>query len=273
VWVRKSDGSLQEFDKSKIVRTCVRIGASPQEAQSIANRIEKKVYDGITTKQILAMVFDELKKLRPEMAYRIDLRKAISLLRPKPDFENFIGLVFKAYGYKVSPPQQIRGKYVEYEIDGILKKGARIICLEIKHHFPPHVKVELDEVLALNSAFQDLTEGYETGITPVRFTQAMIVTNTSLTPHALRYARGRGIRYMSWNQPQRRNLERLVEKKKLYPITLIKGVSQEVAEKLYSANVILLKHLVEKDISELAKVGILKRKLLILRRKAKGLLK
>jgi hypothetical protein len=173
----------------------------------------------------------------------------------------------------VTPPQVVRGRCVEHEIDGILRRGRHTIYLEVKHHFPPHVRVELDELLATNSVFQDLVEGYETGHNTTRFTKALLVTNTSLTRHALRYARCRGIRYLTWNRPPGRSLERLIERKKLYPVTILKGVDQAMAEKLGDVGVILLRQLVEREPAELARAThITKRKLTSLAKRAKELL-
>jgi transcriptional regulator NrdR family protein len=56
VYVTKFDGSKQPFDKNKIVRTCLRMGAKRDVAESIAEEIENRVYDGIETKKILQML-------------------------------------------------------------------------------------------------------------------------------------------------------------------------------------------------------------------------
>lgn len=38
--VEKRDGSLQDFDKSKISSALVRVGLTPEEAQGVADRVE-----------------------------------------------------------------------------------------------------------------------------------------------------------------------------------------------------------------------------------------
>ncbi|MGC8993740.1 MAG: ATP cone domain-containing protein, partial [Candidatus Aenigmatarchaeota archaeon] len=100
IYVTKADGSKQPFDKQKIINTCLRLQATLQQAQSIADRIEAKAYDGIPTKKILQMIFTYMKKYRPVIGYQIDLRQAIAMLRSKPDFEIFVSKIFESLGYK-----------------------------------------------------------------------------------------------------------------------------------------------------------------------------
>ena len=95
VQVIKFDGRKQLFDKQKIVNTCIRMGAGKDVAQLVAERIEKKAYDGIPTKKILRMIFHYLKNYHPKIKHQIDLRKAISLLLPQLDFEQFVRLVLQ----------------------------------------------------------------------------------------------------------------------------------------------------------------------------------
>src|SRR3989338_5134729 len=137
-FVTKFDGSNQEFKKEKIVHTCLRMHAKPEQAKAVADKIESKVYDGISTKKILEMIFNYLKEYKPEIGHRIDLREAIALIRPKPDFENFVGMLLKEYGYKIEMNQIIAGRCVEHEIDSIARKKNEVILVEAKHHFQHH---------------------------------------------------------------------------------------------------------------------------------------
>ena len=40
VMVKKADGSVQPFDKDKIMKTCLRVGANREIAEEIAGKIE-----------------------------------------------------------------------------------------------------------------------------------------------------------------------------------------------------------------------------------------
>lgn len=273
IFVTKFDGTMQPFQREKIVDTCVRMGATKEDAKKIADIIERKIYDGIATKKILQMIFRLLKKYRPAVEHQIDLREAISILRPKPDFERFVHLLLEEHGYEVTPNQIIRGKCVEHEIDGIARKKNETILVEVKHHYNHHTYTGLDVGRIAWATFEDLEEGFEQGLNSVKFTGIMIVCNTKLTEHAKQYAKCRGIMHIGWKAPPEHGLERMIEEKKLYPITLLKKLSKRDKTKLLDEGIIALKQLVDCEVNELSrKTGMRRDKLQTLVRKAKEIL-
>ena len=272
IYVTKFDGRKEPFLKEKIIRTCLRMHASLEQAKLIADRIETEAYEGIPTKKILKLIFKHLKEFKPEIKHQIDLREAIALLKPKPDFERFVQLILKAYGYEVEGNRIIPGNCVEHEIDGILRKGDETIYLEVKHHFNHHVYTGLDVVLEVNSTLEDLKEGFRNGKNSINFTQALIVCNTKFSEHAKRYAKCKGINLIGWRYPEEKGLERLIEEKKLYPVTFLKGLDEKIREKFSNAGIVLLKQLVEKSLEELHReTGISKNKLKKIVEKARQL--
>jgi hypothetical protein len=272
VYVTKADGSKQPFDKQKIINTCLRLQATPEQAQSIADKIEAKAYDGIPTKKILQMVFLYMKKYRPAIGYQIDLRQAIAMLRSKPDFEIFVAKLFEALGYKVETNLIIQGKCVEHEIDVVARKDSEIILVEVKHHVNHHTYSGLDTFLQLNSTLEDLKEGYESGKNNFKFTRAILICNTKVSDHARRYALCRGLEFIAWKFPQEKGLERLIEEYKLYPITFLKGIERNEAYKLADASVVTVKQLLD-DVEKISrKSGIGKNRILQLQKAAKTVL-
>ncbi|MFQ6057186.1 MAG: ATP cone domain-containing protein, partial [Methanosarcinales archaeon] len=181
MFVTKFDGRKQEFKKEKIVRTCLRMHATREQAYAIAEKIESKIYDGITTKEILKMIFKYIKEYRPEIRHEIDLRKAISLLRPKPDFEVFVQLLLRTMGYDVTPNQILKGKCVEHEIDAVAKNENETILVEVKHHYSHHTYTGLDVCLVAQSRLEDLVEGFKLGHNKINFNKVMIVCNTKFS--------------------------------------------------------------------------------------------
>lgn len=243
--VTKFDGRLQPFDRGKVARTCVRMGADPAFAAQVAGRIEAEAYEGIPTKKIMQTIFANLRRRMPEMRHRIDLRTAIAMMRPKPDFELFVATILRAYGYKVKSNQFLQGRCVEHEIDAVAENGRDVFYVEVKHHFNAHTYTGLDVFLQAAAAFEDLADGFKAGRHRTAFTKAMLVTNAKMSEHALRYADCRGIRYLSWEAPRGRSLGEVIGKHKLYPITLIRGLDAGVQAKLGDAGIVTLKQLVE----------------------------
>ena len=197
------------------------------------------------------MIFQYLKEYMPEVRHEIDLRESIGLLRPKPDFELFIGLLLKEYDYEIKMNQIIAGKCVEHEIDTVATKDGKTTLVEIKHHYQYHTYTGVGVFLEVQAAFEDLVEGYKTGKNKINFSNALVVCNTKISDHALRYATCIGIYNIGWRSPANLSLEQMIEDKKLYPITFLKGLTTDEEARLGDLGIVMLKQLAEIGIGEL----------------------
>jgi len=269
IYVTKADGSKQPFDKQKIINTCLRLQATLEQAQSIADRIQAKAYDGIPTRKILQMIFQHMKKYRPAIGYQIDLKQAIAMLRSKPDFEIFVAKLFEAMGYEVETNLIMQGKCIEHEIDVIARKGNEVILIEVKHHVNHHTYSGLDVFLQMNSTLEDLKEGYEIGKNKLKFTRAILICNTKVSDHARRYALCRGLEFIAWKFPPEKGLERLIEEYKLYPITFLKNIERGEAHKLADIGIVTVKQLLDDAEKISKKSGINKNRILELQKDTK----
>lgn len=249
------------------------MGATQETAEAIADEIESRLYDGITTRRILQMIYRRLKKRKPVMKLQIDLRRSLSLLRSAPDFERYIQFLLRAHGYEVTSNQIIRGRCVEHEVDAVARKDGKTCIVEVKHHYKYHTPTSLDVSRISRAVFEDLTEGHQLGHNNLKIDYAMIVCNTKLSEHAKRYANCRGIKHIGWSTPPNQDLQTMIETKKLYPITILKGLSTTTRNKLTSNNIILLKQLTETNTTQLRRqTGIAKQKLAPLVDSAKAIL-
>jgi hypothetical protein len=251
--ITKSDGSRQVFQKEKVLDTCLRMGATREVAEHVTDRVEQEIYNGIESKRILSMIFRQLGRYHPSVKHHIDLRKALALMDPKPDFEQYVRLLLEGQGYQVTPNTIIRGKCVEHEIDAIAKKDGRTYIVEVKHHSNHHTLSGLDVDRISRAIFEDISEGFELGMNSTRLERAMIICNAKLSDHAKRYAECRGIEHMGWRYPQNRGIDAIIEGKKLYPITYLKNLDSTSMRKLTSRGVLLLTQLVESRPETLAR--------------------
>lgn len=251
MFVTKADGRKELFDREKVVRTCLRMGATGQVAETIAKKIEMSLYDSIETRKILQMIFRQLSRHEPAVKHKIDLRKALSLMKSKPDFEFFIQALLSEHGYEVTPNQIVNGKCVEHEVDAIARKDDLTYIVEVKHHLNYHILTGLDATRIMRAVFEDITEGFELGLNSLKIDEAMIVCNTKFSEHAKRYAECRGIKHIGWNSPPDLNLRTMIAEKRLYPITYLKGLTITTTERLTQAGIILLKQLTAKNPREL----------------------
>jgi hypothetical protein len=260
--VTKYDGTKQAFNREKIIRTAIRMGATRQAAEQIVDEIENKAYDGISTRKILQMLYAILKRHRPTLKHQIDLRRSLSLLKSAPDFEQYIQQLLREHGYKVTPNQIIQGKCVQHEVDAIATKDNRTCFVEVKHHIKYHTPTGLDIPRIARAVLEDITEGHQLGQNNHKIDYAMIVCNTKLSDYAKQYSDCRKISHIGWSSPQNQDLQTMIETKKLYPITILKGLNTYTRNQLTSNGIITLKQLTQKSLTELKhQTGIHKNKL------------
>ena len=272
VMVRTASGKRQKFNPQKIYRTCIRAGASKQLANEIVREISGEVYEGIPTRKILSMVLDSLRRHQADaLACRYDLKQAIMRMGPAGfAFETYLFQVFEHHGYRARLRQHVKGLCVEHEIDLILEMDGRRSMVEVKYHNSPGIYTGLKETLYTYARFLDLSQGHEAK-TCEMFDEAWLVTNTRSSLEARRYARCKGIRLLGWKFPRNMGLERMIETKGLYPVTVLNALDTKSFEALAKKRKMLVTDLVDETpsrVSELTGLGLSRAEELV--RQARG---
>ncbi len=272
MYVTKASGVKEEFQPDKILRTCIRARATQRLAEKVVKEIEKKAYDGISTREILQMTLALLEKQMPDVAARYDLKGSIMRLGPAGfEFEELVAEILNEYNYKTSTDVIVSGGCIDHEIDVIAENQKRYM-IECKYHNMPGIYTGIRDVLYIWARFIDLQDGYKLGKCK-KFDKPWLVCNTKFSADAIKYATCKGMQLIGWRWPKEQSLERMIEKKKLYPITALRRLDKDSQQRLVFAKIMLCKNLVEMDIKELEKItGIDRRKLNILMNEAKGVL-
>jgi hypothetical protein len=249
--VVKASGEFEKFNPYKIKRTCIKAGCTEEMANRIVREVEKKAYDGISTRDILKITLSLLKRDRPEVAARYDLKGSIFRLGPAGFiFEELAGEIFKEYGYETKVHSILKGLCVSHEVDIVAAKDGENYMVECKYHNIPGIYTGLREALYTYARFLDLKDGSKIG--SVRdFKQPWLVCNTKFSDDAIQYASCKGMRLIGWNYPHDQGLQYLIESKKLYPITMLMGLDADSLERLVSANFILALDLLRVPFKEL----------------------
>lgn len=242
IWITKASGKKELFSKKKIERTCVRAGASSELANKIASKVARQVYQGMRTRDILKLTLSLL-KAHPHIAERYNLKRAIMLLGPKGFiFEKYIAAILRNYGYFTQTDKKYPGKRVKQEVDIIAKKNKKTYMIECKYHNAPGIHTHLKVAMYTYARFLDIKKF---------FNQPWLVSNTKLTPAAIKYSQGVNLKITTWNYPAKENLRMLIEKKKLYPITILSSLGRFARERLAQANIVLVKDLLENDFKKI----------------------
>ena len=219
--VLKANGKKEEFSHEKIVRTCVRAGVSMGKARDIAKKVASSITEGATTHKIYTMVLDELDAVSSTSSSLFMLREAVANLDPI-SFELFVKKVLEAHGYRCQWNKLIKGANVEHQID-VIASNEKTYLVECKRHFNPHRFTGLNICLQVEARLNDIIAGSKNGKNNYRFDAAWVVTNTKFSDHAKMYAKGVGIRLTGWRYEEQFAMEKMIEAKKAFPVTVLKA--------------------------------------------------
>lgn len=270
IFVTKANGSKQPFDKEKIIKTCMRMGVDREIAIQIEKQVERRLFEGITTRKILQIIFTLMHRRKPAVRHLFDLRRGISLMEPKPEFEAFIRVLLEHDGFQVKPNTILKGLCGEHEVDGIAIKDNVVYFVEVKHHNNYHALTGLDESRIARAILEDVADSYARGSHELKIDRAIIVTNTRFSDHALIYGACRNILQVGWASPRGFGLRDMIEKYKLYPLSCLRGVTVETRLLLVEAGIVLIKQLNEQDSSYIErKTGLPQQTVLSMMEKAR----
>jgi hypothetical protein len=133
------------------------------------------------------------------------------------------------------------GNCVNHEIDVIAEKpGLEKLMVEAKFHNAPGIHTDLHVSLYTKARFEDLKEKY-------RFDRPWLFTNTKITPDALAYALCIDMGVVSWSYPQGNGLRDLVERDKLYPITILSTLTQSQKQVLLNSHIVLISEILKNN--------------------------
>jgi len=264
IHVLKRDGRREEFKREKIVRTCRRVGASERIARKVAKEVEDRIYDGITTDEVLTLVVDLLDKYEYSKGVKYNLKKSLLRLGPSGfGFEKFVARLLEEYGYSTKTNVYTDGRCVRHEIDVIAEKEKRYM-IECKFHNLP-IYTGLKEVMYTYARFLDLLESENSA----EFNSVWVFTNTKFSEDAKRYAKCKGMKLTGWNYPEKEGIETLLERKNLYPISILK-IEKHLLDRFVEAGYVFCRDLVETEPKEIkAKTGLSLREVRKVREEAK----
>ena len=253
--VVKASGESEPFNSEKVYRACLRAGASPALAKIIIDQIEGILYDGISTREIYHEVRRLLEASRVEVAARYSLKEALMRLGPAGfPFETYIGELLEEYGYETKLRRIVEGFCVKHELDIIAMENAgsesKMHMIECKYHNAPGIITGVKEVMYTYARFLDLKEGWEHGKCE-KFEKAWLVCNTKSSLDAQAFGRCRGIRLLCWKYPEGEGLESLIDRRALYPITVLRSLKSEYIEDFSRNKIMLVKDLASYDLKRL----------------------
>ncbi len=208
----------------------------------------------MTTRRIYRLAKRYLKQFNRASELRYSLKKALLKLGPSGyPFERYYGDILKHHGYTTETGIIIEGRCVKHEVDVFAKKDNEISTVECKYHNRPGLATDIKVAMYVYARFRDLGHAFKLQ-DPDKVFKGWLVTNTRFTLDAIQYAKCMGFFLRSWGYPEHDSLEKMIEDRKLYPVTVLSGMKSGLARKLIQKDIILLKDLVSIDVKDVRKM-------------------
>jgi len=241
ILITKADGEQEPFDPLKLDASLVRAGASPAMRKRITTRIMQDLRPGMTTSEIYRHAYDILEREEEQpVAARYSIKRALFSLGPSGfPFEQFLAEVLRAHGWKARTGVALTGRCAPHEVDVFAEKEGRRIGIEAKFHNEAGGKTDIKDALYVKARFEDLRN---TPDESSRLTEGWLVTNTTFTRNAVRYAQCSGLTLLAWDYPRENNLLRMIEDARVHPLTCLTTLSESEKRRLLDSKVVLCRH-------------------------------
>ncbi len=254
MYLIKASGEKEPFNPTKLLETLKRIGVWPDKADAIVNKITRSLSRKPTSAEVIKKTLWELKQEQPALAARYNLKRAIMNLGPTGFvFEKYISRILQAYGYQTQTNVHLHGFCVSHELDVVAKKNNQYIMIECKYHNMPGMRSDVKVTLYTYARFLDIKKAWEQQADHQNnFHEVWLATNTKCTQDAIQYAQCAGLKILSWRYPLETSLEKLIDDKRLYPITVLLGGNRSIFTKLIDAGYLLTNDLAKANAKEVA---------------------
>ncbi len=250
--ITKSNGDRVQFDGSKVRRSILRSGGSNAEADVVLRDVQSALPNGATTRVLYATVHASLCRTNRGAACRYTLRDALAELGPAGfHFEKYIAALLAASGYTTELPDEIQGASVLHEIDVVARQGHKTFAIECKFRNAIRDSVHLKDTLAGYARYLDLLDGADLGLCP-KFQEFWIVTNTTFSDRALTYGTDKGLKLLGWKHPDGKGLAAMIDRTRLYPITVIRELTKHELAAFSHAGLMLCQDFTRHESSELS---------------------
>ncbi len=253
----KKSGRKEVFSFDKLKNSLQRSGATDGIINLVIEDIKPEFYDGISSKQIYKKAFSLLKKSNRSYASKYSLKRALFDLGPTGyPFERLVSALLKQKGYKTKVGVVLPGEYVTHEIDVLAEKGENTYAIECKFHTKANFSNNIKIPLYINSRFIDIQKQWDKNPNhTTRMKQGWLVTNTKFTTDTIKYAKGVGLRLLSWDYPKDNGIGKNIDAYGLYPITTLTILAKSEKKQIIENDIILVKELKETP-TILRKIGI-----------------
>ncbi len=251
----KSTGEKESFKKTKLCLSLRKSGAPKNIADSICDKVEEKIQPGMSTTRIYREALRYLAKKDLTAAARYGLHRGVAELGPAGFvFEKYIEAILQTLGYNTKRDVLMMGACIRHEIDVVAEKDRTHFLLEMKYHNESGLRTHIPVVMYADARLQDIARVENKRENGKNMHRMWVVTNTKFTDTAIKYARCRNIKLTGWDYPRGESLEDVIVRTKMYPVTILPSINQQILSSLATKNIVLAQDLLTYTPEELAKL-------------------
>ncbi len=240
--VEKASGAREPFSEPKLERSLRMAGASSKLVQRVMDKVRREIHPKMTSRKLHQIAFQLLKKESRYLAARYNLKRAMMSLGPSGyPFEKVVGALLEKQGYESKVGVFMQGKCVSHEVDVVATKSSRRLLVECKYHNHDGIKCDVKVPLYVYARSLDLANNSSAEW----FNEFWLVTNTKFTTDAIKYGECAGLKLLSWDYPEGKNLRQLIEKEELHPITCLTTIKSGQKKNLLKHSVVLCHEIAE----------------------------
>jgi ribosomal protein S14 len=247
VIIKKATGEAEPFNVDKLKKSLRNAGAEDELTEEVASDINSWITDGITTQKIYSRAFSLLRKKQKDAASRYKLKNAIMELGPTGyPFEHFIGKILTLQGFSTQVGQVIHGRCVTHEVDVIATRGNEQYFIECKYGTSPGKIYGVQVPLYIRSRVDDIINNRKNDDLFKGFTfHGGVVTNTRFSSDAIAYGTCSGLYVLSWDYPSGSGLKDLIDREKIFPITVLHNLTKNQKQSLMDRGIIICRQIME----------------------------
>ncbi len=248
ITIVKASGVHETFDPEKLRFSLLNSGASPEETEEVLKHLLPKLKSGMSTHDIYRHAFGILTGISRHAARSYSLRRSVMDLGPSGfPFEDFVAEILRAQGFQCVTRQTVIGGCVPHEVDVVAYNDKKLLMIEAKFHNELGTKSDLKVVLYVKARFDDLKDSlYNYGGNNRKMTGGWLVTNTKFSSTAIHYGECKNMTLIGWNYPEKGNLQDLIERQGLHPVTCLASLSDPEKKVLLASGVVLCSAIKEK---------------------------
>ena len=247
ILIKKASGQEEWFSVKKLEYSLRNAGAENATIHKIVDHITAWIYPGVTTKQIYTLAFELLDREQNISATLYKLKQAIMELGPSGyPFERFIGQLLEMQGFKTEVGVIIEGNCVSHEVDVVATRNHSQFLVECKFSSDQGKNISVQVPLYVHSRINDIIQKrqfmpqYEN----ISFS-GWIVTNTRFSCDSLTYGKCSGRHLIGWDYPEGNGLKDMIEKVKIYPVTILSSLTKKEKQYLIDNNIVICRQLFE----------------------------